>query len=158
MNTLSDTLSTSLIYYFRDYGQRVHTLAADLSLEQFWQQPYTYGNSFGHLVLHLTGNLNHYIGAHIAGTDYIRNRELEFNDTAQHPKELTLKKLDQAIDIVISTLEMQDSNSWSEAYEVDGVEFINNRLSMFLNASAHFHHHIGQMIYITKEFSNSSQT
>ena len=31
--------------------------------EQLWTKPFPFGNSIGHLVLHLTGNLNHYIGA-----------------------------------------------------------------------------------------------
>ena len=34
-----------------------------LSEEQFWRNPFPYGNDIGHLVLHLTGNLNYYIGA-----------------------------------------------------------------------------------------------
>jgi len=38
-----------------------------LSNEQFWPKPYPYGNSIGHLVLHLTGNLNYYIGARVGG-------------------------------------------------------------------------------------------
>jgi len=97
MNQLSDTITASISYAYRDYGQRVHKLSSSLSQEQFWQNPYTYGNSFGHLVLHITGNLNHYIGTHIAGTDYVRDRDLEFNDTAHHPKELTLQNLNQAI-------------------------------------------------------------
>ena len=57
---------------------RIRELAAPLSNEQFWQKPYPYGNSFGHLVLHLTGNLNYYIGAQIANTGYVRDRPREF--------------------------------------------------------------------------------
>jgi hypothetical protein len=34
-------------------------LAGPLSDEEFWTKPFPFGNSFGHLVLHLTGNLSY---------------------------------------------------------------------------------------------------
>jgi len=39
--------------------------------QQFWQKPFAYGNSFGHLVLHLTGNLN-ITSSGDRGTGYVR--------------------------------------------------------------------------------------
>ncbi len=48
--------------------------------DQLWTKPFAFGNSIGHLVLHLTGNLNHYVGALVAGTGYVRDREHEFTD------------------------------------------------------------------------------
>ena len=155
MAKLSNTISDSFIASFRDYAQRVHSLSDNLSEEQFWQNPYSYGNSFGHLVLHITGNLNFSIGAKIAGTDYVRNRNLEFTDTAYYSKKETLDKLDKTIDLVITTLENQDSDSWSAPFEALGFDAIHDRLSMFLSAGAHFHHHIGQMIYLVGEFSKT---
>ena len=155
MEKLSHTLSASFIASFRDYGQRVHQLSDNLSQEQFWQNPYSYGNSFGHLVLHITGNLNFFIGTNVAGTGYVRNRALEFTDTTCTPKEETLAKLDEAIALVIKTLENQDSDSWSEPFEAVGFESIQDRLSVFLMAGAHFHHHIGQMIYLVEELSKT---
>jgi hypothetical protein len=68
MNNLSDTIAAGFIHYYQDFGRRVHTLAERLSQEQFWIKPYSYGNSFGNLTLHLTGNLNYYIGAKIGGS------------------------------------------------------------------------------------------
>jgi len=65
--------------YFANLA-RVRELAAPLTEKQFWTKPYPYGNSFGHLVLHLTGNLNYYIGAQIANTGYVRDRAREFTE------------------------------------------------------------------------------
>ena len=66
-------LSTVLADRYAVNAARVRELAVPLSEKQFWQKPFSYGNSFGHLVLHLTGNLNYYIGAQIA-QDRIRPR------------------------------------------------------------------------------------
>ena len=63
MNKLSDTVAHGFIHAYRDYAQRVRALSEKLSEEQFWTKPYPYGNSFGHLTLHIIGNLNYYIGA-----------------------------------------------------------------------------------------------
>ena len=49
-------------------GRRAWNEAArSVTAEQLWIKPFPFGNSIGHLVLHLTGNLNHYIGALVAG-------------------------------------------------------------------------------------------
>jgi hypothetical protein len=78
---LVSAIHTSLAEYFRMRVQeRVHELLEPLSSKQVWQRPFPYGNSIGNLILHLTGNLNYYIGAQIAGTGYIRHRDLEFSE------------------------------------------------------------------------------
>ena len=66
--------------YFRHLADRVDKAARSVTEEQLWIKPFPFGNSIGHLILHLTGNLNHYIGPSIAGTGYIRHREHEFTD------------------------------------------------------------------------------
>ena len=58
----------------------VKELSAPLSEEQFWRKPLEPGNSVGHLVLHLTGNLNHFVGAQLGKTGYVRDREREFTE------------------------------------------------------------------------------
>ena len=85
----------------------VHGLVAPLSTEQLWKKPYPYGNSIGHLLLHLTGNLSHYIGAPIANTGYVRNRPLEFSDGSKRSKEQVLADFDAAIAMVASTIRKQ---------------------------------------------------
>ena len=141
---------------FRDFSGRVHALAEPLTELQFWTNPYGYGNSFGHLVLHLTGNLNYYIGTQIAGTGYVRDREREFTDTNPPAKAVALKNLDDAIAMVIRTFEAQTNESWSFPYEAKGAEVITNRFGILLRCTSHFHHHLGQMIYLNKEFTKAS--
>ena len=80
MSELDKALASTLTTRYTTNAARVHELAAPLTNAQFWQKPFPYGNSFGHLVLHLTGNMNYYIGAQIARTGYVRDRPREFND------------------------------------------------------------------------------
>lgn len=154
MNELSKTVANGFIYSYRNLTEKVHALSETLSEEKFWTKPYPYGNSFGHLTLHIIGNLNYYIGTEIANTGYVREREREFTEQAPPSKEEVLRRLDEAVDMVIATIEAQTEETWSSHYSAtDALDFVKGRFSIMLRCATHYHHHIGQMIYLEKEFS-----
>jgi hypothetical protein len=107
MTDLKQTIASGLIARYKKLAGVVHELATPLSDEQFWAKPFAFGNSFGHLVLHLTGNLNYYIGAQIAGTGYVRDRPLEFSDAGRPSKKEVLKKFADAIEMVLAAISRQ---------------------------------------------------
>lgn len=150
MSTLHSTLASVLSARYTSNAARVRELAAPLSNEQFWSKPFPFGNSFGHLVLHLTGNLNYYIGAQIAKTGYIRDRPREFNDPNPPAKDEVLKRFDDAVSMVLQTISAQSADDWSAAYSGAGTNAA-NRLDMIMQCAAHMQHHIGQMIYLGYE-------
>ena len=156
MTQLSDTIAAGFINSYRAFRERVHSLGEPLTEDQFWVKPYSYGNSFGNLVLHLTGNLNYYIGAQIGQTGYIRQRDLEFTARHSGQKQEVLRKLDEAVETVIETLEGQTADDWERAYEAVGAVTMKDRFSAFLGCATHFHHHVGQMIYLVKELTKDS--
>lgn len=153
MDALSNTIANGLSYVYQDYARRVHALAEPLSEEQFWRKPYPYGNSFGHLTLHLVGNLNYYIGTQIARTGYVRDREREFTERNPPPKQAVFRQLDEAVGLVVQTLETQTAETWSQEYQAVGAEHTKDHFGIFLRCAAHFNHHLGQMIYLVKELS-----
>ena len=148
---LSSTTASGLITRYNKMAGWIRDLAAPLSEQQFWTRPFPFGNSFGHLVLHLTGNLNYYIGAQIAGTGYVRDRPREFSDPAPPSKAEALKKFDEAIAMVIQTIRNQSPEDWTKAYTATGSD-AKDRFDMVLQCATHLHHHIGQMIYLGFEW------
>jgi uncharacterized damage-inducible protein DinB len=151
MSDLQSTLSSALADRYFQNAARVHELAVPLTDKQFWQKPFPYGNSFGHLVLHLTGNLNYYIGAQIAETGYVRDRPREFNDPNPPSKEEALKRFDNAVAMVVRTIQSQSSQEWSAKYSGTGAN-ARNRLEMIVQCAAHMQHHVGQMIYLGQQW------
>jgi len=151
MSELSNIITNGFIHAYRDFGKRVRTLSEKLSEQEFWTKPYPYGNSVGHLALHIIGNLNYYIGAQVAQTGYARDRDREFTDADPPPKEEVLRRLDEVVGLVVKTLEAQTTDSWEADYSAIGSESVTDRFTMFLRCAAHFQHHIGQMIYLTNE-------
>jgi uncharacterized damage-inducible protein DinB len=155
MTDLHNVLANVLTDRYAANAARVHELAAPLTDTQFWQKPFPFGNSFGHLVLHLTGNLNYYIGAQIANTGYVRDRSHEFTDAAPPSKEEALRRFDTAVDLVIQAIRAQSADDWQRQYSGVGTN-ASNRLDMILQCAAHMQHHIGQMIYLCYKIESSS--
>jgi uncharacterized damage-inducible protein DinB len=152
MADLNETIASGLRARYKKLGGVVGELAAPLSDEQFWARPFTFGNSFGHLVLHLTGNLNYYIGAQIAGTGYVRDRPLEFSEAARPSKAEVLQKFDQAIEMVLGAISTQVAEDWSKEYTAVGAD-ARDRFDMVLQCATHLHHHVGQMMYLGFELN-----
>jgi hypothetical protein len=153
MENLSGLIVTDLADCFEDLARRLNQQVQDVPEEKFWVKPFPYGNSVGHLVLHLTGNLNYYIGTQIAQTGYLRDRDREFTEANPKSKAEVMKEFDEAIAMVVSTIKAQSPEDWAKAYSGVGVPGIEHRFGIFLRCSIHLHHHIGQLIYLAKELA-----
>jgi len=152
MNDLSSTVAGGFASYYEGVRKRVHELVEPMSDEQLWQRPFPFGNSLGHLLLHLTGNLSYYIGSRIADTGYVRDRPREFADPERWPKDKVLADFDEAVSIVLATLAKQGPADWSAPYTADREEPC-DRFTIFLRCAAHAYHHVGQMIYLCKQIA-----
>ena len=148
---LSAVVGRGLTAHYEGVGRKVRGLVEPLSTDQLWRRPFPYGNSIGHLLLHLTGNLRYYIGTRIAGSGYVRDRPREFAETDRRPKEEVLREFDDAVGMVVATLSAQSTADWGAPYTATGAEDVGNRFSMFLRCAAHADHHAGQMIYLCKQ-------
>jgi hypothetical protein len=155
MANLEKTVASGFSVHFEKHAAALRELAAPLSESQFWTKPFAFGNSFGHLVLHLTGNLNYYIGAQIASTGYVRDRPLEFSNGSPPSKTDALKRFDEAIGMVLQTIKSQSKEDWSKEYRGTGVD-ARNRFEITLQCDSHLQHHIGQMIFLSFELKKKS--
>ena len=153
MPELAPVVADTLAAYYEGVRNTVHELVAPLSTEQLWRKPYPYGNSVGHLLLHVTGNLNNYIGARIADSGYVRNRPLEFSDTSKRSKENVLADFDAAISMVAATIRKQSPEDWVAPYSDPTEPGTTTRFGAFMRMAAHAYHHTGQIIYLSKELT-----
>src|SRR5688572_2211312 len=89
------------------FERDINKLKEEISLykneNDLWKIEKQISNSAGTLTLHLIGNLNHFIGAQLGNTGYVRQREKEFSDR-NVPREKMLKELDTLLPIVRNTL------------------------------------------------------
>jgi hypothetical protein len=152
---LSAVVRDELCGYYQHLAAQVERAVRSLPREAFWVKPLPYGNSIGHLVLHLTGNLNHFVGARIAGTDYVRDRPGEFNDQAELPAELVLARFREALALVVRTIQELDDDSLM--VPVAEPQPSRTQFGVLLVCAAHLNNHLGQMSYLVQAQGHSTQ-
>jgi len=151
MSDLAQTIAEDLAAYYEMVQEQVHKSVGDLSTEQLWRKPYPYGNSVGHLILHLTGNLNYYVGARIAETGYVRDRDREFTEPKPIPKEQVFAAFDKTIAMVAATIRKQKPEDWMKEYSAEREPEAKERFNIFLRSAGHAYQHVGQIIYLANE-------
>jgi len=157
MGDLAGTVAAEFAEYYEKVRTDLHKWADPLSQEEFWRNPYSYGNSVGHLVLHMTGNLSYYIGARIAENGYIRNRDREFTEPEKLDKEKVLEAFDRTIDMVAATVRAQAPGDWLAAYSAEREPEARNRFAILLRCAPHAYHHVGQIIYLSRELARQRE-
>jgi hypothetical protein len=156
MADLSNTVTTDFGWYYEFIAAHLHKWVDPLTQKQFWHNPFTYGNSVGHLTLHLTGNLNYYIGARVAKTGYVRDRNREFTETGKPDKANVLEAFDQTIAMVVSTARKQKPDEWMAPYSAELEPEAAERFMIFLRCAGHAYHHVGQIILLSKELTKGA--
>ncbi|HUR95795.1 MAG TPA: DinB family protein [Gemmatimonadales bacterium] len=130
--------------YDRDLRALRRELEAYPEERQIWQEVPGLPNSAGTLALHLAGNLQHYIGAKVGGTDYVRNREAEFGRRGIPRVEL-LAEIERAREAVASGLaRVQQSTLEAEFPEV----VVQSRIragEYLIHLATHLAYHLGQV-------------
>jgi hypothetical protein len=156
MADLSSTIASDFASYYEYIGAQVHKWVDPLTQEQFWRNPFGYGNCAGHLILHLTGNLSYYIGTRVADTGYIRNPDREFTEPQKLPKEEVMRKFDETIAMVANTLRKQKPEDWLAQYSAEREPEAAERFMIFLRCAGHAYHHVGQLIFLNKELAKEA--
>src|SRR5262245_29934083 len=67
-----------------------------------WTIPTGIANSAGNLAFHVAGNIQHFIGARLGGTGYVRNRDFEFSRREGSRADM-LREIDGAMRAVENT-------------------------------------------------------
>lgn len=131
------------------FERDINKLKEELSLykneKDLWVVKGDVKNSAGTLTLHLIGNLNHFIGAVLGNTGYVREREKEFSDR-NIPLEKMFHDLDEVLRIVKNTLsKLSDADLQKDFL----VELIGKRkiVQELLILASHFNYHLGQINY-----------
>lgn len=114
--------------------------------EKIWTVKEGISNSAGNLCLHLCGNLQHFIGAVLGDSGYIRNREAEFKlkDIARNK---LIDEIDATIAIVTDTLEQLSKKDLEKEYPLPVFGGPINTQYFLLHLAGHLNYHLGQINY-----------
>lgn len=111
-----------------------------------WKIKGDISNSAGNLTLHLIGNLNHFIGAQLGKTGYIREREKEFSDKNIPAAELIFK-IESTIKMINNTFEQLTESALKNAFPLNTLGENKTVDEALLILLAHLNYHLGQINY-----------
>ena len=103
-------------------------------------------NSGGTLVLHLLGNLEHFIGAVLGRTGYIRDRDAEFAARGLTRAELH-RRIDAAAEAVDATLARLATDQYEAEYPVPVGGRKLATADFLVHLATHLAYHLGQLDY-----------
>lgn len=132
--------------FARDLDKAIEELKAYTKEEQLWMVKGEIANSGGNLLLHICGNLRHFIGSVLGDSGYLRRREDEFGlkDVKRSEIISELKTTKKMIKEVLSTLE---SDKLEETFPIN--VFGNEMTTEFflMHLYGHLNYHLGQINY-----------
>jgi uncharacterized damage-inducible protein DinB len=114
--------------------------------ENIWMVDKHIANSAGNLCLHLIGNLNTYIGKELGGTNYIRNRDLEFS-LKNIPRSELVNKISGAIEMVEQVLTSLNEVELSKEYPILVLDTKTSTEYLLVHLATHLAYHLGQVNY-----------
>jgi uncharacterized damage-inducible protein DinB len=138
----------SLTHLFtRDLQALGRQIEAYASQSDLWVRRGAIPNSAGNLALHLVGNLNHFLGATLGGTGFVRDRDAEFADRNIPVSEL-LGSIRSTERMVEETLASLPSKTLSEPYPnpPEGMRGIST-MRFLTHLATHLAYHLGQVNY-----------
>ena len=137
-------------------------LAAEVNLypddAALWTRFEPLPNPGGNLVLHICGNLNHYIGAVLGRTGYVRNRPAEFDSRDLLRVDL-VSRLTQTGETVGRVLRSLEESRLGLLYPEEVFEKPMSTEWFLLHLYGHLRYHAGQINYHRRfSLSASSRT
>lgn len=135
------------------YERELNAVIKEINLfkndENIWKTVPGISNSAGNLTLHLIGNLNHFIGATLTNTGYVRNRELEFS-SRNISRENLIKDLQSTINLLNTSLPSINEEQLNADFplQLNNTTYSTNQILHHL--LSHLSYHLGQINYLRR--------
>ena len=136
-------------FYERDILKLIEEVNLFNNEENLWRTEGSVKNSCGNLVLHIIGGLNYLIGATLAHTGYVRDRDKEFIRKGVERKDLVaqLEALIPMIDKTVNALTQEDLNA---EYPIFFDKPETSTSYVLVQLLLHLNYHLGQVNYLRR--------
>jgi hypothetical protein len=142
MPQLTSTIAHLMLRELDTFKRQIEAFPDD---EGPWTAQPGIANTAGTLALHCAGNIQHFIGARLGGTGYVRQRDLEFSRRGVPRKEI-LAELDRSIDVARWLSGKSDADIPAVFPDPFGGKLVNTDV-MLVHLAVHLGYHLGQADY-----------
>jgi uncharacterized damage-inducible protein DinB len=132
--------------YKKDLEKLKQEIVAFSNEKLIWKTETGINNSSGNLCLHLVGNLNHFIGALLGNSGYVRNRDQEFS-LKDVPRDELIKKIEATIEVVDKTLSTLSDDDLRKEFPVALFGGKDTCAFILTHLTTHLSYHLGQINY-----------
>ena len=132
--------------YERDLNKLKTEIEGFTEEADLWKTGEGIKNSAGNLCLHLTGNLQHFIGAVLGESGYVRDRGAEFARKHVSRREL-VAEIDTTSVVLQKTLSKLTEDDLAKEYPVDVFGHPMTSGYFLIHLTTHFNYHLGQINY-----------
>ncbi|MCE3075201.1 DinB family protein [Chryseobacterium gwangjuense] len=132
--------------YTRDLNKLKQEIESYQNEDSIWKTDKNILNSAGNLCLHLIGNLNHFVGAQLGNSGYIRNRDLEFS-LKDVPRAKLIEKVEGTLAMVTSTLDKLSAEDMEKEYPLEALGYKMTTEYFLIHLFGHLSYHLGQINY-----------
>jgi hypothetical protein len=124
---------------------------------QIWSTLPGVFNSAGNLALHVCGNLQHFVGATLGSTGYVRDRPLEFSARGL-PRATVIAEIERTMQVVNLVLPKLTGEALAAEYP-DVLGGLRVPTGLFLlHLSSHLVFHVGQAGYLRRIITGESRS
>ena len=138
-------------FYERDIRKLIEEVNLFKNEEDLWKTRGSVKNSVGNLVLHIIGGTNYLIGATLARTGYVRDRDQEFIIKGVERKVL-VARLEELIPMINKTLISLTPEQMEAEYPLMFDDMKTSRSYVLVQLLLHLNYHLGQVNYLRRIF------
>ena len=131
--------------FSRDFETLENEIIEFSNPDNIWVKNSGINNSAGNLALHLAGNLEHFVGAILFSTGYVRDREFEFKGKVD--REELIRRIRSARKSVQQTLISLSIEDFKTTYPLQPFGFEMTIEHFLIHLYGHFSYHLGQINY-----------
>lgn len=111
-----------------------------------WQSIKGVSNCAGNLVLHLHGNLNHFIGSQLGNTGFVRDRSDEFSEK-NFSRDSLVRRNNAVIEMMKKTFSGLTDQDLTKTYPLNHFGEGKTTHEVLLVLISHLNYHLGQINY-----------
>ena len=152
MKALNDDLMRLMVRELEGLKQEIALFPDDATA---WRTMPGITNSAANLAMHVAGGLQHFVGALLGKTGYVRNRNLEFNHRSGSRAEV-IAELDRAIATVRDVMPRLTEADLSGEFSPPIIDATVGVRIFLIHLCAHAAMHLGQAGYLRRALTGDS--
>ena len=130
----------------RDLDKLIKEVSLYSSESILWISGEEISKSGGNLAIHLCGNLQHFIGATLGNTGYIRDRPFEFHGK-DVPRAQIIADIKTTKEVIKKVFSEMDADQLNEPYPINVFGFEMSNVFFMVHLQGHLNYHLGQINY-----------